>query len=185
MNPLINTIKRPRKTVILITSCIFFLLLTPLSVLTTPQVIMGLKLFLTGISEEWQFRGIMTRVFQIRFGFFTSCFVVSGLFGAYHWGEVFLYERESFSSIAGWTMIGSDLFAGLLFSWIVWRSGSLIWGSFVHGFVDWQPWTLASGRPWISDGIVAIILGIIGAELIRVFAVERTSNATSSGIHYT
>lgn len=185
LTPLIDTDRRAHRIAVLIAVILFVILMTPLSVLSTPWVIVGVKLWMTGLAEEWQYRGMMTRIGKQSLGLIWAIVIVSCLFGVSHWAEIAIYEHISLMTIQAWVQIASDVLAGLLFSLIYWRSRSLLWVAVVHGYVDWQPWTLASGRPWPHDGIVAALAGIVGAEVIRRFWVVRSSQAKRLGLDAT
>ncbi len=87
----------------------------------------SLAFLLVGLSEEFTFRGYAQFTLTSGMGFWPSAFLLSALFALLHLGN------------PGETTFGllSVVVFGLLFCWILWRTGDLWWAVGFHAGWDW------------------------------------------------
>ncbi|WP_374985186.1 CPBP family intramembrane glutamic endopeptidase [Alicyclobacillus sp. SP_1] len=178
LRPLLGKATGARRLIMLwLCIVIVFVAVSPFrSMLTVSNGIGILTFMITGLSEEWIFRGVLTRVFKDRLGIVWAVLIVSVLFAVSHWAEFVIVGGQKPFSQGYFIALGQALLFGLVFSIIVWRSRSILWAAFLHCIADWQPYYKSLGRPWMLDfhipwleiGYVQIyLMGLIGAELIR------------------
>jgi membrane protease YdiL (CAAX protease family) len=172
LRPVFGGSNSPRRTAA-VAGCALgaVLLTTPLGVWATPSAIGLLTFLITGVSEEWVFRGLLTRVVADRAGIVWAAVVVSASFALWHWGEILFVDRQRLLSAGWFAALAADFAFGLIFTVVVWRSRSLLWGGLVHGLADWHPW-LGSPRFWIQawhvpTAVLVYGLALAGAETIR------------------
>jgi membrane protease YdiL (CAAX protease family) len=149
------------------------MILIPFQVLWSPSVLVGARFMVVAWAEEWTFRGVLIRLWRDKVGILWGTFIVSILFGFSHWEEDILTLNNTAFSLNWFIQMGLQIVGGIVFTIIAWRSRSIWWVVFIHCLADWQPWTIGTGSPWPSDGIVAVVIGLVGAEIIRRFGSKR------------
>ncbi|QQE79169.1 CPBP family intramembrane glutamic endopeptidase [Alicyclobacillus sp. SO9] len=151
------------------------------AVFTVRNGIEMLTFMIVGLSEEWVFRGVMTRVLKHRVGMIWAVLIASTLFALSHWAVIGFADGKAPLTAYHFIALGTDFSFGVLLSIIVWRSRSILWGAFVHCVIDWKPslrhWMFALHSPWFgADFIQMLLIGLIGAELIRFYGNRKTAN---------
>ena len=140
------------------------------------HLIMGATFIGVGLFEEWSYRGVLTRVFKERFGIVWAIIIVSIMFALSHWAEMMIVDRQQIFT-TGWLLyIADDLVFAVIFSVVAWRSASITWVAFLHFMSDWKPWLYGNPNwmthiniPFVGYEIVIFAIGIMGAEIIRIF----------------
>jgi membrane protease YdiL (CAAX protease family) len=151
-----------------------FLIFVPLQ--KPPNLIVLLTCIGTGLSEEYSFRGVLTRVFRDRLGILWATVLVSILFSSAHWSEWFNVEHVPVNQV--WLSFLTFFIMGILFTVIAWRSGSLFWAACIHTLNDFKAES-PYGSSW--EFVVSLMVcGVIGAELLR-FVSKPKSNITQLG----
>ncbi len=149
----------------------------------TPQqkpiyIIVLLTLICTGFTEEYSFRGVLTRVFRDRLGIVRATVLVSLLFSSAHCLEWFYIEQVPVNQV--WISFIIVFIMGILFTVIAWRSGSLFWAAFIHTLHDFKAHIDPTYESSWKSIISLMICGVIGAELLR-FVSKPKSNITNLG----
>jgi uncharacterized protein len=93
----------------------------------TSTVVWSIAFVLVGFSEEFTFRGYPQFTLATGIGFWPAAVLLSALFAWFHKGN------------SGETAFGllSVVIFGLLFCWILWRTGNLWWAVGFHAGWDW------------------------------------------------
>lgn len=170
--PVLPVVGTPRRSAaIACCAAAAFLLMTPVGVLVTPNAVGFLTFTITGVSEEWIFRGVLTRVVAERAGIWWATAIVSAAFALWHWGEIVFVDRQQLFSGGWFAALGSDFLFAVIFTVIVWRSRSIVWGGLMHCLGDWKPW-LYDHAYWINtrhvpEAVLIYAVGLAGAEVIR------------------
>lgn len=155
-----------------------YVCLTPFNLVFTVLMFQGMLTFMiTGLSEEWVFRGVITRVLKDRLGIIWGVVLSSTLFAVFHWCSI-LIAGMSLVSVTSLQVIGRDFLIGVIFGIVAWRSRSILWIGFLHCMFDLHPyeepgrhWMLVLHVPWLGVGTLQILLiGIVGAEIIRRYS---------------
>lgn len=149
-----------------------------------------LTYLITGLSEEWVYRGVLTRVFKENLSLIWAIVISSVLFALSHWAEVIFVDGQLPFSKGDFISLGQDLLFGLVFGVMAWRSRSIIWVAFLHCMADWQPyrepgrqWMLDFHFPWLQLGYLQIyVIGLIGAEVIGFFTKSKLRDIRRSDI---
>jgi len=132
-------------------------------------VMLLLFLGVVGPCEEWSFRGVLTRVMADRIGLLPAALVVSAAFGLNHVFEGLFVGHMSFGN--DWAYIGTTALMGLIFTWVAWRSGSILWAATVHGLNDWLSVTAFQGTGLsLADNLVMVALALLGTEAVRLIS---------------
>lgn len=162
-----------------ICSClaISFSVMSPFNIILTARYGIGLlTFFITAMSEEWVFRGILIRVLKEKVGIVWAIVISAFMFALFHWAEIAFVSAQAPFSQGFFVAMGQDFLFGLTLGVIAWRCRSLLWVGFLHCFMDFHPfeapgrgWMLMLHLSWLMPGEIQIFcIGILGAEVIRV-----------------
>lgn len=121
-----------------------------------------------GPCEEWSFRGVLTRVAADRIGLLPAALAVSTAFGLSHMFEGLFEGQMSFGNDLAY--MGTTALMGLIFTWVAWRSGSILWAATVHGLNDWLSQTAFQGGSSLVDNLAMVALALLGTEAVRLIS---------------
>ncbi len=121
-----------------------------------------------GPLEEWSFRGVLTRVVADRVGLLPAAVVVSAAFGLNHMFEGLFQGQMSFGNDLAY--MGTMALAGLILTWVAWRSGSILWAATVHGLNDWLAATAFKGGASLVENLAMVALAVLGTEAVRLLS---------------
>lgn len=126
--------------------------------------ITGAKFAVVGLTEEWSYRGVLTRLFRDRIGLLGAAVVISLLFGAAHWAELTVAQNIQVLSPTFWSGLTFDFLFGLAATFVVWRSGSIWWAALLHAVWDWSQSTPLLGAH-LPSWVLAVAV-VLGTEII-------------------
>jgi membrane protease YdiL (CAAX protease family) len=140
------------------------------------HLFLGATFIVVGLCEEYAYRGVLIRAFKDWLGVIPGVILGAVLFGLSHWADLMqgelLFSSGWFSGIMGASLVG------LVLGIIVWRSGSILWAVYLHFMYDWRPWHYGNPNwvlnfhiPWLGNNISILVMGLIGAEILRFFTV--------------